>query len=291
MLTKRSKRKDQDLEKSESQKENTTQTEPETNESQKAAASQFTAQKREPVQQESLSETRPEQVDEGKTIPPSETECKDPEPAKPPVSEPEVSEIEQAASTQTSPAEPEVSEPGQVAAPGPSPPQTEEESAPVMMQKNVPKEEIDRILRHHVWGAMGVGLVPMPLIDFVGIIGVQINLLRKLAQSYDVPFLKDKAVKIIGTLAATALPVVAAPPLASSLIKAVPFLGQTLGVITMPICSGAATYALGKVFIQHFASGGTFLSFDPDKVKAYYAEMYKEGQQVAKQLQQERTSG
>ncbi len=33
----------------------------------------------------------------------------------------------------------------------------------------------------------------------------------------------------------------------------------------MPIYSGAATWAIGKVFIHHFALGGTFLNFDPQK--------------------------
>jgi len=49
----------------------------------------------------------------------------------------------------------------------------------------------------------------------------------------------------------------------------------------MPITAGAVTYAVGKVFHQHFASGGTFLSFDPDKVRDYYAEMLREGKTVA----------
>ena len=29
---------------------------------------------------------------------------------------------------------------------------------------------------------------------------------------------------------------------------------------------------MGKVFIQHFESGGTFLDFDPDKVRSYFSK-------------------
>jgi len=47
----------------------------------------------------------------------------------------------------------------------------------------------------------------------------------------------------------------------------IPLLGQACAVLTMPVSGGAATYALGMVFIQHFSSGGTFLNFDPDQVK------------------------
>ena len=41
------------------------------------------------------------------------------------------------------------------------------------------------------------------------------------------------------------------------------------------------TYAAGRVFHQHFASGGTFLTFDPDKVREYYAQMLEEGKTIA----------
>ena len=52
----------------------------------------------------------------------------------------------------------------------------------------------------------------------------------------------------------------------------------------MPIYSGAATWAIGKVFIQHFASGGTFLDFDPQKVKDYFRNLFEQGKEVASNL-------
>ena len=52
----------------------------------------------------------------------------------------------------------------------------------------------------------------------------------------------------------------------------------------MPVFSGAATWAIGKVFIQHFASGGTFLDFDPKKVKDYFMDLFKQGQEIAHNL-------
>ncbi|MDE2463441.1 MAG: GTPase, partial [Alphaproteobacteria bacterium] len=45
--------------------------------------------------------------------------------------------------------------------------------------------------------------------------------------------------------------------------------------VTLPSLAAASTYALGKVFIQHFESGGTFLDMDPDKVSAYFKEQYE----------------
>ncbi len=71
------------------------------------------------------------------------------------------------------------------------------------------------------------------------------------------------------------------PVLLASVVKFIPVIGETAGVVAMPILAGATTYAVGKVFVQHFASGGTLLTFDPDKVKEYYAQMFEEGKKVA----------
>lgn len=151
----------------------------------------------------------------------------------------------------------------------------------------VSKAELDKVLKHHILGAIGVGLLPLPVVDYVALTGIQLNLLRKIAQMYQVPFFKDKVKNIISPLVGAAVPGIMGLPLAVSLAKLIPALGTTLGVLTMPVLCGASTYALGKVFIQHFASGGTFLTFDPDKVKAYYAEMFEEGKRVAEQVKNE----
>ena len=150
------------------------------------------------------------------------------------------------------------------------------------------QEELDNLIRNHVYASMGVGLVPIPLADFLALTGIQINLLRKLAKTYDVPFSKDTVKNILFSLVGGALPTVASVPLAVSVAKAVPFIGQTAGIVTMPIVAGAATYAIGKVFVRHFASGGTFLTFNPEKVKDYYTEMFKKGEEVASDIKEKR---
>ncbi len=149
------------------------------------------------------------------------------------------------------------------------------------------KESVNRVLRYHVWTSMGVGLIPVPIADLVALTGVQANLLRVLAKIYHVPFSKGIVRNLISALVGGVIPVITAPAVAASVTKAIPAVGQTAGVVTMPIIAGATTYAIGKVFIQHFASGGTFLTFDPEKVKDYYAEMLKEGQDVAENLKSE----
>ena len=143
--------------------------------------------------------------------------------------------------------------------------------------------ELNRLIKNHVWVSIGIGLVPLPLLDMVALTGVQLNLVRKIAKAYNIPFLKDKVKNILGSLLGGVIPPTVGPPLATSIAKAVPIIGQTVGIITMPVIAGASTYAVGKVFVQHFASGGTFLTFDPEKVMAYYSEMFEEGKKTAKQ--------
>jgi uncharacterized protein (DUF697 family) len=156
----------------------------------------------------------------------------------------------------------------------------------VANEKEQQPEEVsnpNEIVKKHVIGSMAVGLVPLPLVDLMALTGVQLNMLRKLTQHYQVSFFKDKATNILASLIGSGLPV-AFSGLFTSIVKTIPIIGQTTGALVMPAISGASTYAVGKVFIQHFESGGTFLNFNPEAVKEYYAAMFKEGQQVVSNL-------
>lgn len=142
-------------------------------------------------------------------------------------------------------------------------------------------EEAERIIRNHSLGSSGIGLIPLPLVDLVGVTGVQLNMLRKLAKIYGIPFMQDKVKNLVASLIGSVVPISISGS-AASFIKAIPVVGQTIGVLTMPALAGATTYAVGKVFLMHFSSGGTFLDFNPDKVKSHYMDLLREkGELVA----------
>ncbi|MBF0450065.1 MAG: DUF697 domain-containing protein [Candidatus Magnetomorum sp.] len=144
-------------------------------------------------------------------------------------------------------------------------------------QQFIPTQEnIDNIIKKHVASAMGVGLIPMPVVDIVAIIGVQLNLLRKLAKAYNIPFDRDKGKNLIASFTGGGL-TVHLGSIFTSFLKTVPVIGPTAWALGMPATAGASTYAIGKVFTQHFASGGTFLNMNPDEVKEYYNEMFEKG--------------
>jgi uncharacterized protein (DUF697 family) len=154
------------------------------------------------------------------------------------------------------------------------------------LETPVSNEQISKLIRHHVYASMAVGLVPIPMVDFLGVTGIQLNMVRKLAAYYDIPFSKDMTKNLIISLIGGAVPASAAFPVASS-VKFIPIIGQSLGAVSMPVIAGASTYAVGKVFYRHFASGGTFLTFDPEKARTYYEEMFHKGKTIVKGMKAE----
>ncbi|MBF0558175.1 MAG: DUF697 domain-containing protein [Nitrospirae bacterium] len=144
----------------------------------------------------------------------------------------------------------------------------------------------DDTIRHHMWISMGFGLIPVPLVDFLAVTGVQLDMLRKLSAIYEIPFSKEQSRSIIASLLGGIVPAMLGMSL-GSLIKAIPLIGQTAGALAMPAVAGGSTYAVGKVFVQHFESGGTFLDFEPEKVREYFAGQFKEGQKIAVDLKKE----
>jgi uncharacterized protein (DUF697 family) len=145
------------------------------------------------------------------------------------------------------------------------------------------EERLEKLSKHHILASMGVGLVPLPLVDMAALMGIQLNLIRKLSAEYGILFKQDLGKSIISSLLGGILPMTVGIGIAS-LIKFIPLIGYTTAAVTMPVMTGASTYAIYKVFVQHFEAGGTFLDLDPAKVKAYFSEQFAKGKKYAKEL-------
>lgn len=126
------------------------------------------------------------------------------------------------------------------------------------------------IVRAHVPWAAGAGIVPMPGIDLALISGVQMRMLARLCEEYGVPFRKELARSTIATLLSSLMQYAVSGNLAAAALRFIPIAGTLVGFAVMPAFAAAATFALGKVFITHLESGGTFLEFDPRKVEAHF---------------------
>ena len=121
--------------------------------------------------------------------------------------------------------------------------------------------------RFAVWSGVG-GLIPLPFVDVLAVGGLQLQMLRRLSQIYDVQFSENRGKAVIASLAGTMIPVTSGMGAASAL-KTVPLLGMIASAFVMPVLSAGATYAIGKAFVQHFESGGTLLDFNPPDYKEF----------------------
>lgn len=144
----------------------------------------------------------------------------------------------------------------------------------------LPKAE--RVVDKYWKIAAGIGLVPIPFVDILGATTVQLTMLKELCDVYGKRFSKNLGKSAIGSLAGGFASNVGTATVVS-LMKSVPVLGTAVGVVAQPAVFGASTYALGKVFIQHFDSGGTLFTFDPRQVREYYSEQKEAGKQVVDQ--------
>lgn len=167
----------------------------------------------------------------------------------------------------------------------PTPEQEPIGDLPVELTLDERTEIANTRIRQYAFGGMAVGLVPLPLLDLAALFSVQMKMLHSLARIFSIEFRADLGRSAIASLVGGALPLAAAPTLAASLGKLIPGVGQALAMGSQVVLNGAMTYALGKVFLQHFASGGTFLTFNPEAVKEYFAEQFQEGKAIAKEMQ------
>jgi len=158
------------------------------------------------------------------------------------------------------------------ARPEPAPPPRK--AAPVTAKPAVSAEARERraravevVKRLSLWSG-AAGLIPVPFVDLAAVGGVQIEMLRRISKIYGVPFSKNRGKALIAGFAGAMIPASSGIG-ASSMIKGVPGIGTAVSAVTMPALSVGATFAIGMAFIQHFASGGTLLDFDPPDYKEF----------------------
>jgi len=137
-------------------------------------------------------------------------------------------------------------------------------------------EKANNIVKRRTLYAAGAGLIPIPLVDIATLLGVQVIMIRDIARLYNVDFKEQRVRSIITTLVGD-LGAFGVMGTFISSAKAIPVVGSLLGGFTASVTGAAATYALGKVFTQHFDQGGTLLDFDPVKSRKYFQESYEEG--------------
>ena len=138
----------------------------------------------------------------------------------------------------------------------------------------------DSVIHNHMIWSMGAGFIPVPIADLFAVGAVQLDMIRQLCKVYDIDFKQTQGKAVITALTGSGL-----ARLGARAVKFIPGIGSILGGVTMAALSGASTYALGEVFKKHFETGGTFLDFDPERLKKYYNDKFEKGKEIAAELQ------
>ncbi len=143
----------------------------------------------------------------------------------------------------------------------------------------------DAVIKNHMVWSMGAGFIPVPVADVLAVTAIQLDMVRNLATIYDVEFKESQGKALITTLTGSSV-----ARLSANALKFIPGVGTVLGGVTMSALSGASTYGVGEVFKRHFKTGGTFLDFDPERLKKMYREKFEKGKKMAEEMKSEKAA-
>lgn len=170
------------------------------------------------------------------------------------------------------------------AAPLPASPASTEESVPLTPEERQTRlAEAKAIVTRHVLWSLGAGVLPIPLVDLVAVTGVQLKMIAELTKLYGIEFRQGVASKLVYSLLSS-IGGVGVGTILGSLAKSIPVLGTTLGVAATPVLAGAATQAIGSVFVMNFELGGNLVGFDIDAARAHVEKEYEKAKVAVSKL-------
>jgi len=158
-----------------------------------------------------------------------------------------------------------------------------EQAAALMDDANGREAAAVLLVKKNMSWSMGLGLVPLPLLDLAALTALQVKMVRDIATLYHRPNHNELRKSVIASLIGSANVYSLGGISWRSLIKIFPGAGLLIGAASFSLFSAASTFAVGKVFIQHFEMGGTLLDFNPTKVKSFYREQFQQGLKKAPQ--------
>lgn len=144
------------------------------------------------------------------------------------------------------------------------------------------------VKRYMLWST-GAALIPIPFVDIIALLTAQLKMIAELSKIYDIPFERSSVQAVVGALLGYILPESLSEGLFGSLLKTLPGVGVLVGIPSFGLFVAAYTWALGRVFIMHFESGGTLLNFNPEAVKAHFRKQFEEGRAIAGSMKAEET--
>lgn len=134
------------------------------------------------------------------------------------------------------------------------------------------------ITEHAAYAGFGGGIAPV-ILDVAVVTGLQMNMMKNLCDEYEVEYSRNITRSALTALAGGSLAG------ASSGLKLIPFVGPFVGGFSVGIGAGATTYAIGKVFADHFEAGGTMENFEVGVWRRAFEEQYAKAKVVFEKVQ------
>lgn len=134
----------------------------------------------------------------------------------------------------------------------------------------------NNIIEEHALIGAGVGLMPVPMIDILGVGANRLWMLRKLSKLYGVKYHRAMVRSLIASTVSL-ISAHSAISITASIIKVVPVVGYAAGSLAISTYAGATTYAVGQIFMAHFEEGGDFLDFEPESFANRLQEEFAKG--------------
>lgn len=126
--------------------------------------------------------------------------------------------------------------------------------------------------------AVGCGAIPFAMVDIATTMAVQMRMLKKLCAIYEVKwddhFMKSLLGSVLGNVAKR---------MGASMVKSIPFVGQTLGSFTNAMLSGMSTYAIGNAFVRYMQVNSAVKSVKDIDVKNF-TSMYESFEKQAESI-------
>jgi uncharacterized protein (DUF697 family) len=140
------------------------------------------------------------------------------------------------------------------------------------------RAKVEEIVKKHSWIAAGLGIVPVPVFNFVSVTAVQISMAQALTRVYDIEvkksWIKNIISSVLGALATTGVGVTA-----GGAALGVPLVGLSLSSLTAPALNGVTTYAVGYMFIRYFESPDGILKTNVKALAGWFKEGFKQGRE------------
>jgi uncharacterized protein (DUF697 family) len=139
------------------------------------------------------------------------------------------------------------------------------------------KATVDRIITTSTALAAGAGALPIPVWDTVMIGGIQLKMIADISQAYGIPFTENIGKSALASLIGSLAPDLLARGTFGVFFKTLPGIGSVISTVAMPVLAGGCTYAIGQVFVRHYESGGTLLTFNAKEFQAGFTDEVKAG--------------